>query len=121
MSAAHRPKLVAGRNIAMKIPSHEYEATVRFYRDIVGLRQIHHDTPDVVFEFGDSRLWLDKVDHFSRAEIWLELQSDDVGAAAEYLANKGIIRRDDIEPLPQGFSGFWIANPAGIIHLVCAE
>lgn len=27
-----------GINIAMKVPSHQYEATIAFYRDIVGLK-----------------------------------------------------------------------------------
>jgi len=29
-----------------------------------------------------------------------------------------IARRDEIEPLPDGFAGFWIAAPADIITLI---
>lgn len=29
-----------GKNIAMKIPTHEYEDTVRFYRNVVCLKEI---------------------------------------------------------------------------------
>jgi hypothetical protein len=29
-----------------------------------------------------------------------------------------IARRDEIEPLPEGFEGFWIASPASIIQIV---
>lgn len=29
-----RARFSAGRNMAMKVPSHQYEATVRFYRDV---------------------------------------------------------------------------------------
>ena len=29
-------KFEPGRNIAMKIPTHEHESTVRFYRDVLG-------------------------------------------------------------------------------------
>jgi hypothetical protein len=25
---------------------------------------------------------------------------------------------DDMEPLPPGYQGFWIINPAGVVHLV---
>ena len=32
----------------------------------------------------------------------------------------GVARCDAIEPLPQGFDGFWISSPAGIIHLIDA-
>ena len=51
-------KFIAGGNIAMKIPTHDYEQTVKFYRGIIGLPEIEVDSPSVVFEFGDKRLWL---------------------------------------------------------------
>lgn len=43
------------------------------------------------------------------------------GAAAEYLKSFGVTRRDEIELLPKGFKGFWINNPANIIHLVSQD
>jgi hypothetical protein len=118
MAKTTSPKFNAGLNIAMKIPPHEFSRTVEFYRDIIGLPLIEEEAPNIVFEFGGKRLWLDKVDYISQAEIWLEIRSDDVEAAAEYLKNQGVIRRDEIEPLPDGFEGFWITSPANIIHLV---
>jgi hypothetical protein len=118
MAKPKRPKFYAGDNIAMKIPSHEYPATVRFYGDVIGLPQIENLLPDIVFKFGGKRLWLDAVDHISQAEIWLEIQTEDVKKAAEYLDQKDIIRCDNIESLPQGLEGFWITSPANIIHLV---
>jgi hypothetical protein len=121
MAKLKLPRFYAGDNIAMKIPSHEYSATVQFYRDVIGLPQIENMLPDIVFEFGDKRLWLDAVDQISQAEIWLEIQSDDVKAAAEYLDQKDIVRCDKIESLPQGFEGFWITSPANIIHLVSGD
>jgi hypothetical protein len=66
-------------------------------------------------------LWLDKVDGLSQAETWLEIYTDDVEAADRYLKKHGVVRRDEIEKLPDGFNGFWITNAAGIIHLVCKE
>ena len=78
-------KFAAGRNIAMKIPPHEFFRTVEFYRDILGFPLIEEEIPSIVFEFGGKRLWFDKVDHINQAEIWLEIQCDDVEAAAEYL------------------------------------
>ena len=41
-----------GRNIALKIPSHEYDATLHCYRDTLGLRQLREHLPSAVFEFG---------------------------------------------------------------------
>lgn len=115
------PRFTAGHNIAMKIPPHEFSRTVEFYKDILGLPLVEEEAPNIVFEFGGKRLWLDKLDFISQAEIWLEIQADDIDAAAEYLMRRGVVRRDEIEPLPEGFKGFWISNPANIIHLISQE
>jgi hypothetical protein len=118
MEKTLRPKFIGGHNIAMKIPPHEFSSTVEFYGDFIGLPLIEEEAPNIVFDFGGTRLWLDEVPHISQAEIWLELHCDDVKVAGECLKNLGVVRRDGIEPLPNGFEGFWISNPAGIVHLV---
>ncbi|WP_372982677.1 VOC family protein [Marinobacter sediminum] len=111
-----------GRNIAMKIPPHEHQNTVCFYRDILRFKEIpatgRDDTPR--FEFGDKVLWLDKVPGLSQAEIWLEVITSDIGKAAAYLKEQGCRRRDEIEPLPDGLKAFWISSPSNIIHLVAS-
>jgi catechol 2,3-dioxygenase-like lactoylglutathione lyase family enzyme len=114
-----KPGFTGGRNIAMKVPPHLYDATVRFYRDVAGLPVIDRLAPSVVFEFGANQLWIDSVDGLSQTELWLELNTDDVAAAASHLKSAGVVRRDEIEPLPEGFEGYWISSPASIIHLVC--
>jgi catechol 2,3-dioxygenase-like lactoylglutathione lyase family enzyme len=113
-----RPQFEGGRNIALKVPRHEFDRTVAFYRDVLGLPVIGEEGASVTFRFGANRLWVDRVDHLSRAEVWLELATDDSAAAARYLDAQGIQRRDEIESLPEGFDGFWVCNPANVIHLV---
>ncbi len=113
-----RTGFAGGRNIAMKVPPHLHEATVRFYRDVLGLEELDPGSPDVSFRFGANRLWIDRVAGMSQAEIWLELVADDLPAAAGRLEAAGVVRCDAIEPLPEGFEGFWIASPASIVHLV---
>jgi hypothetical protein len=54
----------------------------------------------------------------SQADLWLELTTEDPGAAADHLAVAGVVRCDEIEPLEPSSSSFWIANPAQIVHLV---
>ncbi len=112
-----------GKNIAMKIPSHEYENTVRFYREVLRFKELTgsgaNDTPK--FEFGDKVLWLDCMPGLSQSEIWLEVVASDIGNASEYLKEQGCHRRDDIEPLPEGFKAFWISSPSNIIHLVSSR
>lgn len=112
-----------GQNIAMKIPAHEYEDTVRFYRQVLRFKEITgsgaHDTPK--FEFGDKVLWLDRMAGLSQSEIWLEVITNNIDEAAEYLKEQGCHRRDEIEPLPDGFKAFWVSSPSNIIHLVSSS
>jgi hypothetical protein len=107
-----------GINIAMKIPSHQYEATVRFYRDVVGLKPFDAKAPAVGFELGPNRLWLDEDPTMSQAEIWLELFTDDHLGALDHLAKADVVRCDAIESLGEDFRGGWIMNPANIVHMV---
>lgn len=118
-----RPGFHGGSNIALKVPPHRWEQTVAFYRDILGLAEIANPytagPPSVGFAFGANRLWIDRVPTLSQAELWLELTTTDITAAAEHLAAAGVTRCDEIESLGDT-SAFWIAGPAGIVHLVTA-
>lgn len=120
------PKFQGGINIAMKIPKAQYEQTLAFYRDLLGweLKEEageHGPTisRSVSVEFGPNKLWLDQVDSFARSDVWLELETDDLDGAASRLADAGIPLQDQIEPLPAGMRAHWIANPAGVMHLLC--
>ena len=110
-----------GRNIALKVPPHQYDATVRFYRDVIGLKPLDNHPPAIGFEFGANQLWIDRVESLSQAELWLEVVAEDVPAAAEHFTAAGVARRDEIERLPNGFDGFWISDPASIIHIVTSR
>jgi hypothetical protein len=114
-------KFSGGRNIAMKVPPHQYEATVAFYRDLAGLKQLEGFGTAVGFQFGSNHLWIDRVPGISQAEIWLELATDDTAKAATLLTRAGVARCDEIEPLPETFDAFWISSPSQIVHLVCNE
>jgi catechol 2,3-dioxygenase-like lactoylglutathione lyase family enzyme len=119
-----KPVFRAGRNIAMKVPEHEYDRTVAFYRDTLGFRHLADTAPGsaetTAFEFGDKVLWIDRAPGFSQAEMWLEVVTEDMDAAAEYLRARDCVLRDGIEPLPPDFKGFWISSPSNIIHLIAA-
>ncbi len=111
-----------GKNIAMKVPPHQYEATVRFYRDLLRLQQIDGPAGDAVgFKFGANNLWIDRVPGMSQAELWLEIVTNDTAGAARALADAGVVRCDDIEKLGSDFDGYWISSPAAIVHLVDAK
>ena len=71
-----------------------YEATVQFYREVVGLKEINKQAPSIGFEFGTNQLWIDNCPGLSQAETWLEIISNDVARAATYLDAAGVVRCD---------------------------
>jgi catechol 2,3-dioxygenase-like lactoylglutathione lyase family enzyme len=117
-----RPAFTGGINIALKLAPHRFDATLAFYRDVLGLPVLKNSPTHAVIEHGPNRLHLDRVEHQTHAEVWLEVTTPDAPAAARALARAGVPRRDTpgarVEPLPPGFRGFWIENPAGVVTLV---
>jgi catechol 2,3-dioxygenase-like lactoylglutathione lyase family enzyme len=113
-----KPVFRGGRNVAMKLPPHQYEATIKFYRDTLGLDVKQTSENSHAVDYGPIRLWLDRCEKTSHAELWLDIGTSDTKAAAQRLAAEGVVRCDAIEELPKGFDGYWIANPAGIVHIV---
>lgn len=113
------PAFSGGRNIALKVPPHRYEATLAFYRDVLHLPALAGPTGGATgFVFGPCNLWVDNCPGLSQAEIWLEVVTSGVDEAASVMASAGLARRDEIEDLGAGFDGFWISSPADTIHLV---
>ena len=115
-------KFSAGKNIAIKTPIHEFEATVVFYRDILGFEVIENSDSDssdsVTFKFGDKNLWIDKTAGISQAEVWLEIHTNNIKMAETHLTANQCVRCDGIEPLPKGMEAFWVSSPSNIIHLI---
>lgn len=111
----------AGRNIAIKVPSHKYSRTVEFYKDVFGFPIIDRGPGSVIYQFGDKRLWIDSEEQISQAEMWLEIATNNVESAEKHLKKNGVVHRNRIEKLPEGFEGFWITNPTEIIHLVSSD
>lgn len=120
-----RPMFTPGKNIAIKTPAHEYDSMVAFYESILGFEKLSPTSidnfPSTVFAFGDKSLWIDCIESLSQAEIWLEIEAEDAEAAKVYLQSKGCRIRNEIEPLPSGFNGFWLNSPSNVIHLVTEE
>lgn len=111
-----KPAFEGGRNIALKVPPHQYDATVRFYAEVLGLERI--DRPEIGFVFGANQLWIDRAPGLSQSELWLEIVTEDTQAASRHFADSGIARCDEIEPLGRNFDGYWISSPCQIVHLV---
>jgi catechol 2,3-dioxygenase-like lactoylglutathione lyase family enzyme len=110
-----------GKNIAIKLPTRVYEETVTFYRDTIGLKVLKSDNDNTVFDYGGIRLHLDREPQRSQPEVWLEIEAEDTVAAADRFEEANVPICNEVEPLPIGFDGFWIASPAGTIHLVAGR
>jgi len=106
-----------GSNIAVKVPAGLFDATVRFYRDTVALPVIEERPASVGFAFGSVVLWLDRVEHATHAEVWLELTAPDVEAASREMSASGARIADEIEPLDRT-DRHWIIDPAGTVLLL---
>ncbi|MFF3226754.1 VOC family protein [Nocardia suismassiliense] len=120
------PTFRGGHNIAMKLPKAQFDRTVAFYRNTLGM-EVTDNSGEAVAEgviqsaaiqFGPVTLWLDRVDNYARADLWLELFTDDVDRATEHLAAHGVPVQDELEPLPSTMNAHWISNPVGIPHIV---
>lgn len=111
-----------GINIAMKIPLGEYDETVAFYRDILlfEVEEVPIDHPTVLvthrLKFGQNVLWLDCVKDIVDSKIWLELCTNDVASATNYLQVNDVTICDEVEKIDS--SMHWIKDPAGNILLV---
>ncbi len=112
------PLFTPGRNIAMKLPVDVFDQTVSFYETVLGwsVEAISPGTARTVF--GGGQLWFDRVEGLSQAQIWLELNVEEYETARAYLLAHGTQDDPSIEPLPVDFRGFWIRNPAGLVHLI---
>lgn len=95
-----------------------YEATVEFYRRVLGFKIIEQSDKSVAFDLGSIQLWIDCVDNYSQADVWLELRTGDIKMARKYLQENNVPIRNEIEKLPNGLEGSWISDPAGVIYLV---
>jgi catechol 2,3-dioxygenase-like lactoylglutathione lyase family enzyme len=118
----NRPVFDGGINVAVKIPLDRYDKTVQFYSDILGfeLTSYFHENTGISHycRFGTLTLWLDRVEHFSQTDIWLELNTDNIDQARTYLEEYGVNFRPELEELPENMRASLMSDPAGVIMLL---
>lgn len=107
--------------MALKVPPARYAETLGFYRDTLRLPVLEEHSPDMVFQFGQNKLWVDETPGIYQPELWLEIVVADTAAAEQYFAAQGITRSIEMESLPKGFDGFFIRSPSATVHLVCGH
>src|SRR5690606_814432 len=109
-----RVEFKGGNNIALKIPKFKYSKTVHFYKEVIKLPYLGFMSESHAFQFGDFTLWLDCMDNYSQQDVWLEIQTDNVKIAAEYLHENQINRRDEVE-IHENSDGYCISDPCGTV------
>ncbi|WP_230504288.1 hypothetical protein [Sutcliffiella rhizosphaerae] len=109
-----REEFTGGNNIALKIPKYKYNETVHFYKEVIKLPYLGFVSESHAFQFGGVTLWLDCMDNYSQQDVWLEIETDNVKTAAEYLKENNIDRRDEVE-VHENSKGYWISDPSGTI------
>ena len=117
-----KPQFRGGMNIAMKIPKHLYDQTIAFYRDILGFELTKEESEFIPesysCQYGQIKLWFDRMDSYAQTDVWMDLETDDIAVAREYLKNHQVPFRNELEKLPADFKANWISNPAGLVMLV---
>jgi catechol 2,3-dioxygenase-like lactoylglutathione lyase family enzyme len=107
-------RFVGGNNIALKIPKYKYEETVHFYKEVLQLPYLGFKDGSHLFQHGPSHLWLDCMTHYAQQDVWLEVTTDHPEAAASYLREHQVDRRDEVE-VYENSQGYWISDPCGTI------
>eukprot|EP00755_Sulcionema_specki_P030223 Sspe_Gene.93873::Locus_66370_Transcript_1_1_Confidence_1.000_Length_540::g.93873::m.93873 len=77
------------RRFHVRCPTHKYDSTLAFYRDILALSVCHTSKASCEFEWGNnSTLCIHSVPCLTHVQMWLELLVDDVSAARAYFESK---------------------------------
>ena len=107
-------RFVGGNNIALKIPKYKYEETVHFTKRFWYLPYLGFKDGSHLFQHGPNNLWLDCMTHYAQQDVWLEVTTDHPEAAASYLREHQVDRRDEVE-VYENSQGYWISDPCGTI------
>jgi catechol 2,3-dioxygenase-like lactoylglutathione lyase family enzyme len=100
--------------------SADLERTVAFYRDLLGLPDAGEELGSPGFRFGANTLWIDHVPRYARSDVWLQVRTPDVDAAADRLAAAAVPFREEVEPYDD-LPGYWISDPSGVIIRLSPE
>jgi hypothetical protein len=114
MTTHERTTIRGGNNIALKVPTYCYEATLAFYRDTLQLPSAGEELGSPGFEFGGDTLWIDHRPTYPRSDVWLQIHAADVDAVAAELASDGVPLREEVEPYDD-VPGYWISDPSGVV------
>lgn len=61
------------------------------------------------------------MDSNAQRDVWMDLETNDIAGARDYLKSHHVTFRNDLEKLPSDFNGDGISNPAGVVILLKGE
>lgn len=111
-----------GKNIAFKIPKFRFEETLAFYRSLPGFNLQPYGKPEestsYFCKFDHITIWFDCMENYTKSDVWLELETDDLEFSKQQLHNVNTPLRPELEKLPKDLNASWISDPAGIVMLL---
>ena len=81
-----------------------------YFHEFTG--QSHH------CRFGTLTLWLDRVDHFSKTNVWFELNTNDIQQARNHLSENEVNFRPEQEKLPEDLKTNQISDLIGMVMIL---
>ena len=109
--------------IIVRCPSHRYDSTISFYREIMGLHGEYHGKDMCKIEWGKgpgTGLWIQKVDRLTHPSLWLVVDTNDNDLAKNILKSDSRVTMREAEPdnIADGIGGFWVSPECDLVHLV---
>jgi len=93
--------------------------SVRFYKvykDNYLSGQYFRHRSKQFFTYQDCKVKIHSSQNYTHSETWLELNTEDVDNATDYLKSKGVETCDELEQIPKNMH--WITDPAGTVFIV---
>jgi len=116
------PQYRIGRNIAIKIPKFRFENTLAFYRSLPGfqLKAFGSEAHPTSYycKFDHITIWFDCMDDYTKSDVWLELETDDIENSKQLLRENNTPFRPELEKLPDNLNASLISDPAGVVLLL---
>eukprot|EP01060_Flectonema_neradi_P003650 TRINITY_DN1235_c1_g3_i1.p1 TRINITY_DN1235_c1_g3~~TRINITY_DN1235_c1_g3_i1.p1 ORF type:complete len:368 (+),score=76.54 TRINITY_DN1235_c1_g3_i1:66-1169(+) len=115
---------VAGSDsIIVRCPSHRYDSTISFYREIMGFHGEYHGKDICKIDWGKgpgTGLWIQKVDRLSHPSIWLVVETNDTELCKNIINSEDNLTMREVEAdnIAEGVGGFWVSPECDLIHLV---
>eukprot|EP01064_Diplonema_japonicum_P039610 TRINITY_DN9981_c0_g2_i1.p2 TRINITY_DN9981_c0_g2~~TRINITY_DN9981_c0_g2_i1.p2 ORF type:complete len:363 (+),score=127.25 TRINITY_DN9981_c0_g2_i1:34-1122(+) len=107
-----------GNSLIIKCPTHKYESTVAFYRDILRLNVEYSSKDTCKLEWSEFMyVWISRTDKLTHPSVWLVVDTN-CTVRAKALLEKCEMMRNEVDQLAEGVDGFWASPVNDMVHLI---